>query len=77
MTIMKKVLEPFQKVRSIPLSPGGGGADIDMWIRAGVPGGSIFTDDNRYFKFHHTNGEFLTGIKNIITRTGTYIREDR
>ncbi|XP_048733774.1 carboxypeptidase Q-like isoform X2 [Ostrea edulis] len=60
MTIMKKVLEPLQKVRSIPLSPGGGGADIDMWIRAGVPGGSIFTDDNRYFKFHHTNGDTMT-----------------
>jgi hypothetical protein len=62
---MKKIIEPLQKIRSIPLSPGAEGADIDMWINAGVPGGSLTTDDNRYFKFHHSNGEYLKDIINM------------
>lgn len=59
-TIMQKVLEPIQKVQSIPLLSGGQGEDIDEWISAGVPGGSIATDQNKYFKFHHTNADTMT-----------------
>ncbi|XP_062607867.1 carboxypeptidase Q-like [Saccostrea cucullata] len=59
-SIMKKIIEPLQKVRSIPLLPNGGGEDIAEWINAGVPGASIATDDNKYFKFHHSNGDTMT-----------------
>lgn len=55
--IIEKTLEPLQKVRSIPLLSGGEGEDIDEWIKGGVPGGSIKTDPDKYFKFHHTNGK--------------------
>ncbi|XP_022332112.1 carboxypeptidase Q-like [Crassostrea virginica] len=58
--IIEKTLEPLQKVRSIPLLSGGEGEDIDEWIKGGVPGGSIKTDPDKYFKFHHTNADTMT-----------------
>lgn len=58
--IMQKILEPLQKVHPIPLESGAEGEDIDEWISAGVPGGSITTDVNKYFKFHHTNADTMT-----------------
>lgn len=66
---MQKVLEPLQKVRSIPLLSGAEGEDIDEWISAGVPGGSITADQNKYFKFHHTNGSYSYHFKQYCNPT--------
>ena len=36
---------------------GGGGLDVQPWINNGVPGGSIWTQNDRYFNYHHTNAD--------------------
>ena len=35
----------------------GGGLDVQKWIDAKVPGASIWTQNNRYFNYHHTNAD--------------------
>jgi carboxypeptidase Q len=38
---------------------GGGGADIEALMRRGVPGMGLSTKGDRYFWYHHTNGDTL------------------
>jgi len=35
----------------------GGGLDVQPWINNGVPGASIWTQNDRYFNYHHTNAD--------------------
>lgn len=37
---------------------GADGTDINPWLQAGVPGGSLENQNDRYFFFHHSNGEW-------------------
>jgi len=39
---------------------GGGGEDIDPWQAAGVPGASLANYNDRYFWFHHSNGDTMS-----------------
>ena len=41
---------------------GGGTADISDWIRHGVPGISLNNSNEKYFYFHHTEGDTLCSI---------------
>ena len=36
------------------------GPDISFWIKNGVPGGSLSTDNEEYLYFHHSNGDTIT-----------------
>lgn len=38
---------------------GGGEADIEPLMKAGVPGVGLYTDGDRYFWFHHTQGDMV------------------
>ena len=38
----------------------GAGPDVGNWIRAGVPGMSLLNDNERYFWFHHSEGDTMT-----------------
>lgn len=35
------------------------GPDIASWVDAGVPGGSLWTQDEQYFYYHHTNADTM------------------
>jgi len=35
------------------------GPDIQSWINAGVPGGSLWTRNEKYFYYHHTNADTM------------------
>ncbi|XP_050455602.1 carboxypeptidase Q-like [Cataglyphis hispanica] len=35
------------------------GPDIDFWIKAGVPGASLWTKNEKYFYYHHTNADTM------------------
>ncbi|KAL6434069.1 hypothetical protein ACFW04_005905 [Cataglyphis niger] len=35
------------------------GPDIDSWIKAGVPGASLWTKNEKYFYYHHTNADTM------------------
>lgn len=38
----------------------GTGPDIEGWVNAGVPGASLLNENERYFWFHHTDGDSMT-----------------
>lgn len=42
------------KLKSPSSSP-----DITFWINAGVPGGGLWTQDDKYFYYHHTNADTM------------------
>ncbi|EZA49732.1 Plasma glutamate carboxypeptidase [Ooceraea biroi] len=35
------------------------GPDIQFWVKAGVPGGSLWTRNEKYFYYHHTNADTM------------------
>lgn len=35
------------------------GPDIEDWIAAGVPGGSLWNDNEKYFNYHHSNADTM------------------
>lgn len=42
---------------------GGGGLDVQPWIDGSrVPGGSIWTQNDRYFNYHHTNADNMAVV---------------
>ena len=43
----------------------GGGTDVRWWRQEGVPTGSIANDNERYFWFHHSNGDTMTVLDPI------------
>lgn len=33
------------------------GPDISTWVNEGVPGGSLWTQNDKYFYYHHSNAD--------------------
>ncbi|KAI4871288.1 hypothetical protein NFI96_019810 [Prochilodus magdalenae] len=58
--IMKEVMKLLTPVNVTSLEEHGEGTDINMWMKAGVPGASLHTADSKYFWFHHTQGDTMT-----------------
>ncbi|XP_030072898.1 carboxypeptidase Q isoform X2 [Microcaecilia unicolor] len=59
-TIMKEVMKLLQPINITSLYENGEGTDIDYWIEAGVPGASLLDDIQKYFWFHHSQGDTMT-----------------
>ncbi|XDV39834.1 hypothetical protein PO909_009017 [Leuciscus waleckii] len=58
--IMKEVMKLLAAINVTSLEEHGEGTDIDMWMKAGVPGASLHTADQRYFWFHHSDGDTMS-----------------
>lgn len=56
-SLFLRLLAPLGDMK---LKTPGTGPDIDNWIRAGVPGGSLTTQSDKYFYYHHTNADTMT-----------------
>ncbi|KAL0883700.1 hypothetical protein ABMA27_015820 [Loxostege sticticalis] len=58
--IIKEVLKLFKSINASTLiedeSPG---SDITVIIKKGVPGASLYNDNDKYFWFHHTEGDTM------------------
>lgn len=35
------------------------GPDIQFWVKAGIPGGSLWTRNENYFYYHHSNADTM------------------
>lgn len=35
------------------------GPDIDFWINEGIPGGTLWNQEDKYFYYHHTNADTM------------------
>ncbi|KAL4237559.1 hypothetical protein ACF0H5_002273 [Mactra antiquata] len=58
--IMTEVLKLLSPINASTLYGNAGGEDIAPWMSAGVPGASLNNDNDKYFYFHHTNGDTMT-----------------
>lgn len=58
--IMQEIMKLLQPINATILEKGGGGEDIAPWMQAGVPGASLKNENDRYFYFHHSNGDTMT-----------------
>ncbi|CAL7937445.1 unnamed protein product [Xylocopa violacea] len=65
-----KLLSPMgeMKVRSPHAGP-----DINSWIEAGVPGGTLWTESDNYFYYHHTNADSMLVEDPVALDRGTAI----
>uniref|UniRef100_F6PX15 Carboxypeptidase Q n=1 Tax=Monodelphis domestica TaxID=13616 RepID=F6PX15_MONDO len=60
--IIKEVMNLLQPINITQVLGNGEGTDINYWIQAGVPGASLMDDLNRYFSFHHSQGDTMTAL---------------
>ena len=56
--IMQSIGVLTKAINTTGITGGGGGLDVQPWIsESNVPGGSIWTQNNRYFNYHHTGAD--------------------
>ncbi|CAF1566194.1 unnamed protein product, partial [Didymodactylos carnosus] len=48
------------EINATQVVKGDGGTDIGPWMDNGVPGGSLLNENEKYFMFHHSNGDTMT-----------------
>ena len=51
---MMKYMKPYNASR---VTDGAVGLDISWWFVSGVPAGGLIDNEDKYFYFHHSNGE--------------------
>lgn len=58
--IIAEVLKLFESINASTLIESDAvGSDIDLIIQTGVPGASLYNANDRYFWFHHTEGDMM------------------
>ncbi|XP_043793918.1 carboxypeptidase Q-like [Apis laboriosa] len=57
--ILEEILKLFSSMGEMKLQSPNDGPDIDYWVKAGIPGGSLWTQDDKYFYYHHTNADTM------------------
>jgi carboxypeptidase Q len=57
--VLRQVGALLKPINADSIAVGGGGADIAPLMRQGVPGAGLDVDGERYFWYHHTNGDTL------------------
>ncbi|EDO40745.1 predicted protein [Nematostella vectensis] len=58
--IMKEVLQLLMPINATQLAHGYVDGDITGWVNAGVPAGSLKNENEKYFDFHHSDGDTMT-----------------
>ncbi len=58
--IMAQIGQLLKAVNSSEVYDNGGGTDVQWWRKDGVPTASIANHNEKYFWFHHSNGDTMT-----------------
>ncbi|PIK44667.1 hypothetical protein BSL78_18461 [Apostichopus japonicus] len=58
--IMKQVLDLLSPINATTLQVSTEGGDVQSWMDAGVPGGNLLNQNDRYFWFHHSDGDTMS-----------------
>eukprot|EP00475_Leptophrys_vorax_P040538 TRINITY_DN752_c0_g2_i1.p1 TRINITY_DN752_c0_g2~~TRINITY_DN752_c0_g2_i1.p1 ORF type:complete len:465 (-),score=132.69 TRINITY_DN752_c0_g2_i1:51-1445(-) len=58
--IIGEVVKYLEPIGANLVTDGAEGTDIDPWMEAGVPGISLANQNDKYFWYHHSNGDMLT-----------------
>ncbi len=59
LAIVRQIGHLLAPIGADTVDKGGGEADIEPLMKAGVPGAGLYTDGDRYFWFHHTQGDMV------------------
>ena len=59
LAVLRQVGRLLSPIQADTIAKGGGEADIEALMRAGVPGLGLYTAADRYFWFHHTQGDMV------------------
>ncbi|XP_011302054.1 carboxypeptidase Q isoform X2 [Fopius arisanus] len=69
--ILRRIMKILSVMAPLEVTTPGTGPDIGGWINAGVPGASLLNKNERYFWFHHSDGDAMTvedsGTLDMIT----------
>jgi carboxypeptidase Q len=57
---MQEVVALLSPLHSDQLLPNGAETDTGPWVAVGVPVATLSTDNDRYFYFHHSEGDTMT-----------------
>jgi carboxypeptidase Q len=57
LTMLRRIAPLLARIGADSVSRGDGEADIGPLLEAGVPGAGLWTDDTRYFWYHHTDAD--------------------
>ncbi|KAL1479066.1 hypothetical protein MTO96_052168 [Rhipicephalus appendiculatus] len=58
--VIAEVLSLFSDIDATELTIGADAPDLRKWIKAGFPVASLTTHNEKYFYFHHTEGDTMT-----------------
>ena len=58
--IMQNVMKLLDPINATALVNSSVGGDIGYWTQKGVPGGSLANHNEKYFYYHHSNGDTMT-----------------
>ncbi|XP_059060269.1 carboxypeptidase Q-like [Achroia grisella] len=62
--IIAEILKLFSPVDKMTNS-GGPGSDITLFVEKGIPGASLLNENERYFWFHHSEGDTMNVQNNV------------
>ena len=58
--IVHETLQLLSSINATKLQLSNEGSDIELFIQKGVPGASLFNQNDNYFYFHHSDGDTMT-----------------
>jgi carboxypeptidase Q len=72
--IFAEIVKFLKPIDADLVTDGGEGTDIGPWMAVGVPGVSLANQDERYFWYHHSNGDMLTVLneKDVASCAATW-----
>ncbi|XP_014469284.1 PREDICTED: carboxypeptidase Q-like [Dinoponera quadriceps] len=57
--VLERIMRLLAPLGDLKLRSPCSGPDISFWVNAGVPGGSLWTRNEKYFYYHHTNADTM------------------
>lgn len=69
--ILEEVLKLLLPMDQLKLRSPHDGPDIAGWVTAGVPGASLWTQNDKYFYYHHTNADTMLVENPVALDKGT------
>ncbi|KZC08566.1 Carboxypeptidase Q [Dufourea novaeangliae] len=57
--ILEKIMSLLHSMGTMKVRSPNAGPDISYWIDKGIPGGSLWTQNEKYFYYHHSNADTM------------------
>ena len=57
--VLERIMKLLSPMGQMKLRSPNAGPDISLWVDAGVPGASLWTQNEKYFYYHHSNADTM------------------